>query len=257
MGSLVQGARGKNADGGERYHVDRAKTAAWKGDGSAPAILKYGNENIDPLSFVYTVASLNTSVATRNRVYSSVSDAFEISSQLDLDSDDGFIFPTPPGVDTLFHSGGTGNPTLLWRLFRDARAGFESVKPNEFEEALNLCNVGTKSLTQVLFLVNPDAFLPIDKATGSLGFFKSVPKSIDLEEYGRLIGRNQAAFPRCRPYEASLFAYLHSSNRLRVDANNVFQVSANVYDDGNDHWKEFKSGNYVLSEVPATRGSTL
>ena len=169
-----------------------------------------------------------------------------MSGQLDLESDDGFIFPTPPGINTLFHSGGTGNPKLLWRLFRDALAGLGSVKPGEFEEALNLRNVGTKSLTQVLFLVNPDEFLPIDEATGSLGFFKSVPKSIGLEEYGGLIGRIRAAFPRCRPYEANLFAYLHSSNRLRVDASSVFQVSTNVYNDGDDHWKEFESGNYVF-----------
>ena len=177
---------GKIAEGGERYLIDRAKTVAWKGDGSEPAILRYGDDNIDPLSFVYTVASLNRGGASRSRVYSSVSSAFDMSSQLDHESDDGFIFPTPPGINTLFQSSGKGDPGLLWRLFRDAVVGFGSVKPDQFEEAFNLPNVATRKFTQVLFLVNPDEFLPIDEQTGSLNFFESVPKRIGLEEYGGL-----------------------------------------------------------------------
>ena len=244
---------GKIAEGGERYLIDRAKTVAWKGDGSEPALLRYGDENIDPLSFLYTVASLNKSVATRNRVYSSISNAFDMSSQLDFESDDGFIFPTPPGINTLFHSRGKGDPGLLWRLFRDALVGFESVKPDEFEKALNLRNVATRSLTQALFLVNPDEFLPIDEQTGSLGYFESVPKRINLREYGGLIRKIRAAFPGCRPYEVNLFAYLRSVNRLRVDASRVFQVSTNVYDDGDDHSEEFESGNYVYTGGPGKK----
>ena len=244
---------GKIAEGGERYLIDGAKTVAWKGDGSEPAILRYGDDNIDPLSFVYTVASLNRGGASRSRVYSSVSSAFDMSSQLDHESDDGFIFPTPPGINTLFHSSGKGDPGLLWRLFRDAVVGFGSVKPDQFEEAFNLPNVATRKLTQVLFLVNPDEFLPIDEQTGSLNFFESVPKRIGLEEYGALISKIRAAFPGCRPYETNLFAYLRSSNQLRVDASSVFQVSTNAYDDGDDHWEEFESGNYVFAGGPGDK----
>ena len=244
---------GKIAEGGEPYLIDRAKAVAWKGDGREPAILRYGDENIDPFSFVYTVASLNRGNAARNRVYSSISNAFDMSSQLDLAADDGFIFPTPPGINTLFHSGGKGDPRLLWRLFRDALAGFESVKPDEFAKALDLHNVATKSLTQALFLVNPDEFLPIDEATGALGFFQSVPKGISLQEYEGLIHKIRAAFPKCQPYEANLFAYLHSSNRLRVDRSRVFQVSTNVYDDGENHWEKFESGNYVFVGGPGDK----
>ena len=237
---------GKIAEGGEHYLIDQAKTVAWKGDDSDPAILRYGEENIDPFSFVYTVASLNRGDAARNRVYSSISRAFDLSSQLDLESEDGLIFPTPPAINSLFHDRGQGNPELMWRLFRDALAGFESVKPDEFEEALNLPKVATKKLTQALFLVNPDEFLPVDDQTGALGFFESVPKTIRMQEYGVLIRKIRAAFPRCRPYEANLFAYLLSSNRLKIDASNVFQVSTNVYNEGRDHWDEFESGNCVF-----------
>ena len=244
---------GKITEGGERYLIDKAKTVAWKGDGSEPAILRYGDENIDPLSFVYTVASLSKSVASRNRIYPSISNAFDMRGQLDLAADDGFIFPTPPGINTLFHSGGKGDPRLLWRLFRDALAGLKSVKPDEFEAALNLRNVATRSLTQALFLVNPEEFLPIDEQTRSLGFFESVPRSIGLQGYGGLIGRISAAFPKCQPYEANLFAYLHSSNLLRVDGSTVFQVSTNVYDNGDNHWEEFESGNYVFVGGPGDK----
>lgn len=60
---------GAIAEGGERYLIEKAETVAWKADGSEPAILRYGDENTDPFSFVYTVASLNKSAATRNRVW--------------------------------------------------------------------------------------------------------------------------------------------------------------------------------------------
>ena len=243
----------KIADGGHRYLIDRARTVAWKGDGSESAILRYGDENIDPFSFLYTVASLNRGTTSRNRVYLSISSVFDMSSQLDLEADDGLILPTPPPINALFHDRGKGNPELLWRLFRDSLAGFGSVKPAEFEEALALPKVATRKLTQALFLVNPDEFLPIDEQTGSLGFFKSVPKSIGLEEYGGVIRKMMAAFPKCEPFEANLFAYLHSSNRLRVDARRVFQVSANVHDDREDHWQKFKSGNYVYVGGPGDK----
>ena len=34
------------AEGGDHYLIDRSKTVEWKSDGSAPAILKCGDENI-------------------------------------------------------------------------------------------------------------------------------------------------------------------------------------------------------------------
>ena len=47
----------KITEGDERYLVERAKTVAWKDDGTESALLKYGDSNIDPLSFFYTLAS--------------------------------------------------------------------------------------------------------------------------------------------------------------------------------------------------------
>ena len=243
----------KIADGGEGYLIDRAKRVDWKEDGSEAALLNYGDANIDPLSFVYTLASLSKSRDSRNRVYPSISSAFEVTAALDLDADDGFIFPTPPGINTLFHSRGSGEPELLWRLFRDAQAGFGNIGPDVFEGALDLGNVATTKLTQVLFLVNPEEFLPIDEHTKSLGFFNSVPKRIGLAEYGSLIERVRKAFPGCRPYEVNLFSYLQSSRHLGVNASSCFQISTNVYDDGSDHWEQFEGGNWVYTGGPGDK----
>ena len=121
----------KIAQGGEGYLIDRAKRVAWKEDGSEGALLNYGDANIDPLSFFYTLASLSKSGDTRNRVYPSISSAFEVTGALNLDAEDGFIFPTPPPINTLFHSRGGGDPELAWRLFRDAQAGFGNVRPDD------------------------------------------------------------------------------------------------------------------------------
>ena len=58
----------KIAEGGERYLVERAKTVDWKDDGTESALLKYGDSNIDPLSFFYTLASLRVRPETLCRI---------------------------------------------------------------------------------------------------------------------------------------------------------------------------------------------
>ena len=157
-------------------------------------------------------------------------------------------------MNTLFHKSGKGDPALLWRLFRDGVAGLEAVKPDEFDRALSLPNIATRRLTQVLFLVNPLEFIPIDDQTRSLGFFDSVPQRIDLEQYASCIGRIRKAFPGCGLCEVNLFAFLQSRpNMLNVDASRFFQVSTNVYDDGKDHWEEFESNNYVYTGGPGDK----
>ena len=243
----------KVAQGGEGYLIDRAKRVAWKEDGSEAALLNYGDANIDPLSFLYTLAGLSRSQGSRNRIYPSISRAFDVTGELDLDAEDGFFFPTPPAVNMLFHKDGRGDPELLWKLFRDALVGFRSIKADDFERALSLENVGIRSLTQVLFLTNPHEFLPIDNQTQSLGFFDSVPNQIGLEGYGSLIDAMREAFPGCRPYEANLFSYLRSSKKLRLDPRRCFQISTNVYADGKDHWEQFEDGNWVYTGGPGNK----
>ena len=240
----------KIAEGGERYLVERAKTVAWKDDSTESALLKYGDSNIDPLSFFYTLASQSKGRESRNMIYPSIVSAFGLSRTLDLDLDDGFIFPTPPGINTLFHKGGDGDPQLIWRIFRGAVSGLDTVKGDDFEEAFKISNVATRKLTQVLFLVNPNEFLPIDDQTKSLGIFDSVPGSVSWEEYRRRIGRVKEIFRDCQLFEANLFSYLQSSSKLHIRPNRCFQVSTNVYNDNNDRWDEFDANNFVFAGGP-------
>ena len=238
------------ASGGEGSLVDKAKALAWKPDGSESSLLKYGDRNVDPLSFFYTLASQSKSRESRNRIYPSISNAFGMTGMPNLDLDDAFIFPTPPGINTLFHSGGKGDPELLWRLFRNAVLGFGSISPIDFETALKLRNIATRKLTQVLFLVNPYEFLPIDDHSKSLGFFDSIPKHMSLEQYESLVRQIRQAFRGCQLYEANLFAYMTSSKMLSVHASRCFQISTNAYDDKTDHWKEFESNNHMYTGGP-------
>ena len=52
----------KIAEGGEGYLIERARNVAWQEDGreGVPALLRYGDENIDPFSFLYFLAHKNT-----------------------------------------------------------------------------------------------------------------------------------------------------------------------------------------------------
>ena len=243
----------KISDGGEEYLVNRAKTVAWKDNGTDPPLVTYGDSNIDPLSFFYTLASQSGNRKSRNRVYRSVVSAFQMDRTLNLDSDEFFIFPTPTPQNTLFHRRGDGNPSLLWRLFRDAVQGFDAVTAADFEQTLEIGNVATTKLTQVLFLVNPLAFIPIDDHAEALGLVDSVPYPISWDEYGRLINVFKETFPECQLYEANMFCYLTSRGKLRVDANRCFQVSTNVYDDNEDHWDDFESNNWVYTGGPGQK----
>ena len=232
------------AEGGEQYLIDKAKTVPWKDGDSKSPLLNYGDDNIDPFSFFYTLASLSKSRGSRNRIYPGIVSEFELTVALPLDLDDAFIFPIPPGMNTLFHKSGEGDPALLWRLFRDAVAGLKTVKAGDFDQALNLPNIATRKLTQTLFLINPHEFIPADDQVNSLGFFDSTPGRIDLQQYASHIHGIREKFPGCELYEVNLFAYLQSKENL-VNVAMCFQISTNVYDDGEDHWEKFESNNYV------------
>ena len=118
LGTLVQGACTEDRrrrrtvpdrQGKERW---RGKTTTKNRRRSPIGLLRYGDENIDPWSFFYTLASRSTGSEGRNRIYSSVAEAFDMTREPSLDHR--FIFPTPNPVNTLFHNAGEGDPPLLW-----------------------------------------------------------------------------------------------------------------------------------------------
>ena len=248
----------KIADGGERYLIDRAKEVAWQDDASSPqpyGLLRYGNENVDPLSFFYTLASRSKRGENRKPLYVSVAEAFGMSREPAFDCR--FILPTPTPRNTLFHNAGDGDPPLLWNLFREAVRGIESVTPDHFERALDINRVATRKLTQALFLVNPEDFFPFDEQAKRLKLFDSValPSNwsgfrISWADYRKWLNEVGASFPGCWLCEANLLAYLLALPNFSVQASNCFQVSTNVFNDGEDRWDEFESNNFVYTGGP-------
>ena len=236
---------GKIAEGGEGFLIERAKRIAWKADRTDPSLLLYGDENIDPFSFFYSLAGLAQSQESRNRIYPSINENFNINTSLPLDCDDAFIFPTPDPRNLLFHSNGNGDPQLLWHLFRDAVLGPESVQAQDFDSALRIPRVAIAKLTQALFLINPSAFLPFDRTGRSLGI-SSQQRVENWTQYQEELQKFRYAFPGCKPCEINLFIYLWQKGDLPI--REYFQVSTNAYgEDGGDCWEDFETNNLVYT----------
>ena len=242
------------AEGGKHFLIERAKKIDWNPKGDTPPLLRHGDENIDPFSFVNYIASRSGTAANRARMYPSVNELFSTPDLEHLDLDDAFIFPASPLVNVLFHDKGAGNPNLLWDLFRNAISGVESMDARNFNQALEIRNVAISKLTQVLFLINPEEFLPFDN-TGVLSLGISTldkPKKIEWSCYREELRRIRNAFPGCLPYEINLLAYLQSTDQIAVNGQQCFQVSTNVHDDNKDLWEYFRQNNWVYTGGPGS-----
>ena len=238
----------KIAEGGEAYLIDKAGQVDW---GENRALTKYGDEGIDPFSFVYFLASKATA-KQRKTVYESVRHEFGIENPLpDPRVGEYYIFPTPTSLNALFHDGQNFKNELLWRLFRQALPVHPEIEPHDFKHALDIKFVATPKLTQSLFLINPEFFLPVDDTYDVLsetrGFLTAVELKNEISEdggYGKyqsFLGKIKEAFPKCQPYEINMFLYLQkpkTKNRIRV-SEKWYQVSTFVDDPGNDdYWED-------------------
>ena len=254
----------KIAKENKTYLIERAKQVSWGKEN--PALLQYGDNGIDPFSFFYFLASKNTK-SQREPVYNSVGDVFEIQSQLPTGIDDCYIFPLPT-FNMLFHDGKVFHPDLLWRLFRQVVQNAPTIDQNDFQNVLEIKNVGVAKLTQTLFLINPGSFLPVDDITFYLSEILSLPvlsiikKEIKqdggYEEYLRVRDKLMNAFPGCQPYEINMFLWLQKSGRGIKAGSNFFQISTQAYGDNDpdpDHWDNFKENNYVYTGGPGSKKS--
>lgn len=251
----------KIADGGEAYLINRAKRVDWVNEN--PALLKYGDENIDPFSFFYFLAQKNTA-NQRDSVYASVSNVFEIEKPLpDFADEYQWIFPTPlPIAPALFHNNGVGNPDLLWQLFRQAVSSNPNINSDDFKNVLNIGKVGVAKLTQCLFLMNPSYFMPVD--SGIFEFYRALnlPPFSEAENkiqqqngwqyYKEILNKFGDSFPQCRPYEinAALFLMGKWEEKKTPIGKNFFQISTNVYNNDVDQWTEFAENNHVFTGGP-------
>ena len=243
------------AEGGKHFLIERAKKVAWNQNGDSPKLLQHGDENIDPFSFFNYLAGRSGTSANRARIYPCINELFGTPDLDHLDRDEAFIFPASPLVTALFHDKGDGAPDLLWDLFRDAVSGVVSVDASNFDRALEIPSVAISKLTQVLFLINPEEFLPFDN-TGVLSLGISTldkPKKIEWSCYREELRRIRDAFPGCLPYEINLLAYLRSTDRIAVNGRQCFQVSTNVYGNNDDLWEDFRQNNWVYTGGPRSK----
>ena len=233
----------KIADGGPEYLVPRAKKIPWSAGDQQAGLLKYGDENIDPFSFFYFLASKNDTRVWK-RVHDAISQHFSIDP-VTVAPIDGFYFPTPPGINALFHNQEAGKPQLLWRLFKRATEGLESIREADFEGALTTKGTKIPKLTQALFLINPDEFLPCDDFSGfAVCGNRNAVK--DWKTYRRELGVVRDSFPRCQPYEINIASYLFRMKKepLKITSRD-WQIRTNYGEDDTDDWQEMLDSNLV------------
>ena len=239
----------KIAKEGEEYLSDKSNEVDWQTN--TPRLIDYGVENIDPFSFIYFLAQRNASSASVFKLVSdSVHDTFELSNDRLPEQD--HIFPTPThNIKVLFHDGKNSyNPNLLWRLFRQAVDGAE-IDEQDFLNALKIKNVAVTKLTQVLFLINPNHFFPIDEKFAVFTEkllntkIKDVKRSIEqngFNMYKSIIKQTKDRFPDCFFYEINEFLfllYLQSQENLIRESPKFFQVSTLAYgEQHSDYWEE-------------------
>ena len=234
----------KVGEGRRKGLVERAKKVDWAG--GRCAVLAQGEDKADPLTFFYHLASIAGGKAEkRETVYSSVAEVFGIESDLDYSFEDRFILPTPPGFAVMFNNTGA-DPRLLWEMFDQARAldgtSYGAGSADTFTKTLQIKGVGVPKLTQVLFLINPKAFLPFDAAAVlplGIGSFNKPPTKIYWAEYIDEMGKVRDAFPGCQCYEINVIGYLWVSGHLPREGNRWYQIGTSedrLRDFLDNHW---------------------
>ena len=241
---------------GRDWLVDRARSVHWGNDD--PAILRHGAENVDPFSFLYFLAGYaGESRATLLRpIYESVHDKFDIGEAFPKACEENNLVIPTPSADFLFHDGEPSTTELIWNLFQhaaDANSASEDRMSADFADVLSIANVGVDKLTDTLFLIDPEKFLPVDKQimdpmSRYLGVnFSQVEQSIKQDGYIRykeIVGRIRRAFPGCHPYEIQTFLFHHGYKALVGPKPGMFQVSSNVFNEPRpkDLWSQLSSG---------------
>ena len=222
--------------------VEAAKNIDWAG--GTCVVLKQGEELADPLTFFYHLGAIAKS-KRREKVYTSVAEAFGIESDLDYSLGSGFIFPTPDPRFVMFKN--SEGPQLFWEMFDRARGqdgtSYGGDIADTFARTLQITGVGVPKLTQVLFLINPTAFLPFDAAAVlplGIGTLKKNPATISWAEYVAEMNRIRTAFPGCQPYEINVIGYQWTSATFPREGNRWYQIGT-----GEDGWRDFRDNNWV------------
>ena len=240
---------GKVANNDHAYLIENAKAVDWGKDVADVALLKHGDENVDPLSFLYFLAQKNTTQQFK-RIYPSVHEKFDIQAALPEPKTQ-LMIPTPPALaSALFFDPKdlrAHQPALLWRLFRQAARDRPEIAADDFERVLDIRGVGTKKLTQTLFLVNPDFFLPADHTSKALGFPEDIERT--YQSYFDRIEALKRRLPGCYPCEINCFLWEQQSKEgLITRPPHFFCVDTDVYGDGLDYWQRTEESRVDQSD---------
>ena len=246
----------KIAEEDPSYLIENSKKIPWKWDGKRNSpiyehpLLDYGDQNIDPFSFFYTVASWAKSMNSARRVFDGVSDVFKLTNKLNFSTLENFVFPTP-SFKILFHGGakGTFYPDLLWNFFRLIVSNSEDVESELFERVLSIQNVGISKLTQTMFLISPKKFFPLDKhmfeKNTQLFEGRKLDSTMSWNNYLNCIEELRSKFGDCELYEINHLIFLISKGTISFQSPTFFQLSTNAFDNDRDYWDEFKENSYV------------
>ena len=208
----------------------------------------------DPLSFF---GFLRNSQSKSNEVCKTVQDVFGLPELPDPKFRD-IIFPSLKQ----FAMFPVGNDDLLWRLFEQAAQATKDnpdIKQEDWKVAMD-DGVEVGTLTQALFLVNPDCFLPVDSAVDAYfpeGWWKKKEEKIQGDggyaEYLTTQEEIKKLFPECEPYEIYTFLHWQEDKGVVSKDSNFFQVSTNAINENIDYWDKevaeginFKENNWVF-----------
>lgn len=234
----------KIAEGGRDDLVEKIEQVADKVPEQALGPVELGK---DPLSFF---DFLRNSQSKSNEVCEAAQDVFGLEAELpDPGELRDIIFPS-------VNASLVGDGDLLWRLFEQAVEAVEDnhqIDQKDWRDALYIDGVEVSTLTQALFLVNPDFFLPMDSAVDvcfSEAWRKEKEEKINGDEgYAEYLSAQEEIkkrFPECKPYEIWTFLRWQEDKGVVNEDSKFFQVSTNAHGDGRDFWdKDDSSDEYI------------
>ena len=190
--------------------------------GDDAMIVKPENLPANPFAFVYTLAKKSNN---NERFYKHVKKVMRLNAAVPTD----LIFPTPINIAFI----PVGAIERLWKLFFCVyqACNAKHFDNEQFVEFFRMRNVGLKSSTQCMFLINPCCYLPLD-TTSALEYLREPPFN-EFEKHDaiqnniangqlrfhELLERVRKQFACLKPYEINLFAHLKVVNPTVKEAN--------------------------------------
>ncbi len=197
------------AEGGQQYLEDRANEVEWVG-GSPFA----DTDVLNPLLFLTAVANEGDKTDSRDRVFASLAEVFEIHPLQNPASPDVWHFPRSLRLFQYDNPDDPANGDVVWRLLRAAVSGL--LDDETFEAAARLPGIGWSRLTSALVLIDAKAHLRLSETTGSYtGAYGVSPvgQELRLADYRARIAKARNNFPGCELYEIEMFARLQGSEK--------------------------------------------